>query len=96
MHGTGEKEQFLLFVFLNDFQGVSLVFEYTWFLLQQTKNPDNNPARLIDLATMAYQTSRTQATVLNALQPAIEENYDNPDILSNVIIGIIHNHRMCK
>ena len=96
MHGTGAKEHFLLFIFLNDFQGVSLIFEYTWFLLQQNRNPDNNPARLIDLATKAYQTSGIQATVLNALQLAIDEHCDNSDILTNIIIGIIHNHRMCK
>ena len=95
MHGTSEKEHFLLFTLPNDFQGVSLVFEYAWFL-QQTKNPPNNPARLIDLAVKAYQTSGTQATVLNALQLAIEEHCHNPDIMTNFIIGIIHNHRMCK
>ena len=75
------------------FQGVLLVFEYAWFLLQQTKNVDNN---LITLAIKAYQTSGTQAAVLNALQPAIEEHCDDPDTLTNVIIGIIHMYRMCK
>ena len=96
MHGTGKKDHFFLFTFLNDFQGGFLVFEYVWFLLQQTKNPDNNSARLVDHATKAYQASGTQATVLNALQLAIEEHCDNPNILANVIIVIIHNHRMCK
>ena len=96
MHGTGEKDHFFLFTFLNDFQGVFLVSEYAWFLFQQTKDPDNNPARLFALATKAYQTSGTQATVLNALQLAIEEHCDNPDILTNAIIGIIQSHRMCK
>ena len=96
MHGIGEKDHFLLFTFFNDFQGVFLVSEYAWFLFQQTNNPDTNLAWLFTLATKAYQTSATQATVLNTLQLAIEEHCDNPDILSNVIIGIIHNHRMCK
>lgn len=95
MHGTGDKEHLLLYTLSNDFKGVSLVFEYAWFLFQQTKNADNNLA-VIDLATKAYQTSGTQSTVLNALQPAIEEHCHNPDILTNVIIGITHKHRMCK
>ena len=95
MHGTGEMEYFILYTFYNHFQGVLLVFEYAWFLLQQTKNADNNPV-LIDLATKAYQISGTQAAVLNEVQPAIEEHCDNSNIMTNVIIGIIHKHRMCK
>ena len=91
MHGTGE-DHFLLYIFLNDFQGVSLVLEYAWFLSQQTNNADNNLA----LATKAYQTSGTQVAVLNTLQSSIEEHCDDPDILINVIISIIHKHRMCK
>ena len=92
MHGTGEKDHFLLYIFLNDFQGVCLVLEYAWFLSKRTNNADNNLAP----ATKAYQTSVTQAAVLNALQPSIEEHCGNPDILINVIISIIHKHRMCK
>ena len=92
MHGTGEKDHFLLYIFLNHFQGVSLVLEYAWFLSKQNNNADHSLA----LATKAYQTSGSQAAVLNALQPFIEVHCDNPDILINVIISIIHNHRMCK
>ena len=96
MHGTGEKEHFLWHTkFLNYLQGVSLIFEYAWFLLQQTKNSDISHT-LIDFATKAYQISGTQAAVLSALQPAIREHCDNLDNLIDVIIGIIHTHRMCK
>ena len=77
-------------------QGVLLVFEYTWFLLQQTKDVECNHPALIALAIKAYQTSGTQISVLNALQPAIEEHIDNHDMFTNVIIDIIHKHRMCK
>ena len=85
-------------LFSNDYQGVLLVFEYTWFLLQQTKNAGNDLSTLIDFSIKSYQTSGTQTTVLNALQSTIEEHADNDDydIMASVIIGIIHKHRMCK
>ena len=87
--------RFLLYTFSNGFQGVLLVFEYAWFLLQQTKNAGNYPA-LIDVAIKAYQTSEIQTTVFNDLQHAIEESSDNHDILTNAILGITHKCRMCK
>ena len=98
MHGTGKKDWTSFFytsTFSNNFQGVLLVFEYAWFLLQQTKNAGNDSA-LIDVAIKTYQTSGTQTTVLNALQPAIEKHCDNHDRLIDAIIDIIHKHRMCK
>lgn len=90
------RQSLFLCTFLNDFKGVLLAFEYAWFLLQQTKDAGNSSASIISVATNAYQTSGTQAAVFNAFQPVIMEHCDNHDILKDVIIGIIHEHCMCK
>ena len=85
---------FFSYTFSHNFQGLILVFEYAWFLLQDPKNACNHPA-LIDVAIKSYQTSGTQTTVFNALQFAIEY-CDTTDTLKSVIISIIHKHHMCK
>ena len=95
MHGTGETQPFLKFIFCNNFQGVLLVFEYAWFLLQKHENAGNHSA-IIDVAIKTYQTSGTQAAVLNDLRSAIEEHCDNVDMLKDAIIEIVNDHRMCK
>ena len=77
----------------HNFQGCILVFEYTWFLLQINKGASN----VLDLAVKEYQASGTQATVLNALQHAIEKHGSGEhDILKDVITGIILHNHMCK
>ena len=94
--------------FLHVFPGFLLVLEYAWFLSQQPKNAGNYHP--IEAATKVYQTSGTQTVVLNALQLTIGEHDDDDDDdececededdsmkkLGDVIIGIIHEHRMCK
>ena len=85
------------------FSGFLLVLEYAWLLSQQPKNAGNYHA--IEAATKVYQTSGTQTVVLHALQPIIGEHDDDDEgegeddfmkKLGDVIIGIIHEHRMCK
>jgi len=80
-------------VFSNPFKGCILIFEYSYFLLQTHGNASNT----LDLAVKEYQTSGTQATVLNALQHAINENSNGHyDVLMQVIVDIIVKNCMCK
>ena len=80
------------YVFFNPFKGCILVFEYSYFLLQQNRDASNT----LDLAVKEYQSSGTQATVLNALQHAIEENSNyHYDVLMQVTVDIIVNNCMC-
>ena len=75
------------------FKGCILIFEYSYFLLQQNGDASNT----LDLAVKEYQTSGTQATVLNALQHAIKEHSNNNyDALMQVTVDIIVNNCMCK
>jgi len=74
------------------FKGCILIFEYSFFLLQQIGDARNT----LYLAVNEYRSSGTQATVLNALQHAIKEHGNDYDTLMQVIINIIVNNRMCK
>jgi len=75
------------------FKGCILIFEYSYFLEQQNGHSSNT----LDLAVKEYQTSGTQAIVLNALQHAIKEHSNNGyDALMQTIVDIIVNHCMCK
>jgi len=75
------------------FKGCILIFEYAYFLFQQNGHANNT----LDLAVKEYQTSGTQAIVLNALQHVIKEHSnDNYDALMQVTIDIIVNNCMCK
>jgi len=75
------------------FKGCILIFEYSYFLLQQ----NGDASSTLDLAVKEYQTSGTQATVLNALQHAIKEHSNhNYDALMQVTVDIIVNNCMCK
>jgi len=81
------------YVFSNPFKGCILIFEYSYFLLQKNGHASNT----LDLAVKEYQTSGTQATVLNALQHAIKENSNGHyDVLMQVTVDIIVNNCMCK
>jgi len=80
-------------VFSNPFKGCILIFEYSYFLLQKNGDASNT----LDLAVKEYQTSGTQAIVLNALQHAIKEHSnDHYNALMRVTIDIIVNNCMCK
>ncbi|KIM58397.1 hypothetical protein SCLCIDRAFT_1218771, partial [Scleroderma citrinum Foug A] len=72
--------------------GCILVFEYSYFLLQQNGDTSN----ALDLAVKEYQSSGTQATVLTALQHAINEYSNDYGVLMQAIIDIIVDNRMCK
>ncbi|KIM67764.1 hypothetical protein SCLCIDRAFT_1209896, partial [Scleroderma citrinum Foug A] len=72
--------------------GCILVFEYSYFLLQQNGDTRNT----LNLAVEKYQSSGTQATVLNALQHAINEYSNDYDVLMQAIIDIIVDNCMCK
>jgi len=81
------------YVFPNLFKGCILIFEYSYFLLQKNRDASNT----LDLAVKEYQSSGTQATVLNALQHAIKENSNGHyDVLMQVIVDIIVKNCMCK
>ena len=73
-------------------KGCILIFEYTYFLLQQ--NEDTSSA--LNLAVKEYERSGTQAAVLNALQYVIQQHGNDNDALTSAITKIIFNHRMCK
>lgn len=75
------------------FKGCILVFEYSYFLLQ---NNDSTIRNVLDLAVEEYQKSGTQATILDALQHAIDRNGGDHDTLQKVILDVILNNRMCK
>ena len=74
------------------FKGCILVFEYSYFLLQQNGDTRNT----LQLAVEEYQSSGTQATVLNALQHAINEYSNGYDVLMQTIFDIIVDNCMCK
>jgi len=80
------------YVFPKQFKGCILVFEYSYFLLQQNGDARNT----LDLAMKVYKTSGTQTTVLHALQHAIKEHSSDYDTLMQVIVDIIVKHCMCK
>jgi len=69
-----------------------LVFEYTYFLLQQNRDAKN----ALDLAVKEYERSGTQAAVLNALQHTIEQHGDVHHALTSAITKIILNNHMYK
>ena len=52
------------YVLPKQFKGFILVLEYSYFLLQRSGNAKNT----LDLAVKKYQSSGTQATVMNVLQ----------------------------
>ena len=91
MHGAGETP--LLFIASKYFKGCILVFEYSYFLLQNTGNKAVN---VIKLAVKKYQQSGTQATVLKALKNATKEHNNDHQALQDSIIDIILANRMCK
>ncbi|KIM53387.1 hypothetical protein SCLCIDRAFT_1222844, partial [Scleroderma citrinum Foug A] len=72
--------------------GCILVFEYSYFLLQKNRDTRNT----LDLAVKKYQSSGTQATVLSALQHAINEYSNDHGVLMQTIIDIIVDNCMCK
>jgi len=81
------------YVLPKQFKGCILVFEYSYFLLQKNGDASNT----LDLAVKEYQTSGTQATVVNALQRAIKEHSNNNySALMQVTVDIIVNNCMCK
>ena len=80
------------YILHKQFKGCILVFEYSYFLLQKNDDAKN----VLDLSVKEYQSSGTQATVLKALQHAINEHENEHDALMQVIIDIILNNRMCK
>ena len=79
-------------VLSKQFKACILVFEYSYFLLQQNGDARNTLA----LAVKEYQSSGTKATVLSALQHAIKEHSNDYNALMPVITDIIVNNRMCK
>ena len=83
---------FLYVLPTKQFKGCILVFEYSYFLLQQNGDTSN----ALDLAVKEYQSSGTQATVLTALQHAINEYSNDYGVLMQAIIDIIVDNRMCK
>jgi len=76
------------------FKGCILIFEYTYFLLQQ--NEDTSTRNALNLAVEEYERSGTLAAVLDALQHAIEQHGDDHNALTPAITEIILNNRMCK
>ena len=66
--------------------------EYIYFFLQANEDASN----ALYFAVKEYQSSGTQAIVLNALQHAIKEHGYDHDTLSQAIIDIIINNHMCK
>ncbi|KIM68384.1 hypothetical protein SCLCIDRAFT_1209207 [Scleroderma citrinum Foug A] len=72
--------------------GCILVFEYAYFLLQTNEETRN----ALHLAVKEYQSSGTQANVLNTLQHIIEEHGYDQDSLMHAIMEIILNHHMSK
>ena len=77
------------------FKGCILLFEYTYFLLQDPKYTVND---VIDIALKKYQQSGTQSTVLSALQDALTKRHGDYKChtLHNDIIDIILHNQMCK
>ena len=80
------------YVLPKQFKGCILVFEYSYFLLQQNGDTRNT----LNLAVEKYQSSGTRATVLSALQHAINEYSNDYDVLMQAIIDIIVDNCMCK
>ena len=80
------------YVLPKQFKGCILVFEYSYFLLQQNGDTMNT----LDLAVEEYESSGTQAIVLSALQHAINEHSNDYDVLMQAIIDIIIKNCMCK
>jgi len=74
------------------FKGCILVFEYTYFLLQQNGDNRND----LNLAVKEYERSGTQAAILNALQHVIQQHGDDHDALASAITEIILTNCMCK
>jgi len=81
------------YVLPKKFKGCILIFEYSYFLLQQ----NGDPSKTLALAVKRYRSSGTQAAVLNALQHAIKEHSNNNyDALMQATVDIIVNACMCK
>ena len=83
---------FLPYSFSIVFTGCILIFEYLYFLLQNTKDQSHS----LELAINTYQNSGTQATVTDSLYDAIQQYGDNHDIFFKVTTGIILNNQMCE
>ena len=73
-------------------KGCILVFEYSYFLFQKLEDA----RKTLDLAVKEYESSGTQANVLNALQHAIEQYSNDHDALMQAIIDTIVNNCMCE
>ena len=74
------------------FEGCILVLEYIHFLAKTKVFGDS----VLEFVVKEYESSGTQAMVINDLQHAIKEHDNDQDLLQKVIINIILNHRMCK
>ena len=85
------RHTLLHFITSQFFQGCILVFEYSYFLLQ---NKDVSNA--LELALKEYKRSGTQAAVLRALKHAIKEHANDHQALQDIIFDIILANQMCK
>ena len=86
------RELSFTYVLPKQLKGCILVFEYSYFLPQKNLNTSST----LGLAVNEYQSSGTQAIVLDALQCAIKEHDNDHDTLMQAIIDIILNNCMCK